>query len=58
MIHRVGTAEQPRFEPGTELDGRFRLETLLGKGGHGEVYRGTQLSTQRVKLICRDSERV
>ncbi|MFP4600178.1 MAG: serine/threonine-protein kinase [Persicimonas sp.] len=39
---------------GTVLDGRFRLERVLGEGGMGKVYAGTQLSVGRevaVKLL-------
>ena len=32
---------------GQELDGRFRIDALLGEGGMGKVYRGCQLSVER-----------
>ncbi len=35
------------LEPGALIDGRFEVESLLGAGGYGEVYRATQLSMRR-----------
>ena len=35
------------FAEGTVVSGRFRVETLLGAGGYGEVYRAEQLSMGR-----------
>ena len=46
------------FTPGQIVDGRFRLEAPLGEGGHGVVFRATQLSIGRqvaLKLMTRDS---
>lgn len=45
---------QPDALQGVTLDGRFRLERLLGEGGMGRVYEATQLSVGRrvaVKVI-------
>jgi eukaryotic-like serine/threonine-protein kinase len=36
---------------GEVLDGRFRLEAMLGQGGMGAVYRGVQLSVDRKVAI-------
>jgi DNA-binding response OmpR family regulator len=49
-------AVPPREEaaPGVLLDGRYRLDAVIGQGGFGTVYRGTQLATQRqvaVKIL-------
>jgi eukaryotic-like serine/threonine-protein kinase len=43
---------------GRVLAGQFRIESLLGQGGMGSVYRGTQLSVNRavaIKLITATS---
>ena len=40
--------------PGTLLDGKYRLDTLIGRGSFGAVYRGTHLQLQRpvaIKLL-------
>jgi serine/threonine-protein kinase len=37
--------------PGRILEGRYRIEALIGKGGMGAVYRGIQLATKQVVAI-------
>ena len=43
------TVEDPLL--GAQIDGRFRIDGLIGRGGMGAVYRGTQLSVGRSVAI-------
>ena len=54
-----GIASVFEIGPGAVLEGRYRLESSIGKGNFGEVYRATQLALDRpvaLKLLNADVE--
>ena len=47
MIRPSGTSEEHDPKIGTTLAGRYRIEELIGEGGHGKVYRGFDPELER-----------
>jgi len=48
---REGGTDAPRLGPGAVLDGRYRIQSLLGEGGMGTVWRAQQLRIGRPVAI-------
>jgi hypothetical protein len=62
---RAGAMERPSLQPGDVLEGKWRLEEVLGAGGMGQVFRARDLALDRsvaIKLLhaalCEDPESV
>lgn len=45
------TAESKAFPPGTVLAGRYRIVSLIGSGGAGEVYRADDLTLEQTVAL-------
>ncbi len=58
-LTRPGISSVMEIGPGTVLEGKYRLESRVGRGNFGEVYRATQLNLERsvaLKLLNADVE--
>src|SRR5438128_6346703 len=51
LLFRGTAVSESDFLTGELLDGKYRIEQLLGQGGMGAVYRATHLGTKRTVAI-------
>jgi serine/threonine protein kinase len=51
LAYRRGVSRSNTIQPGTLLDGRYRLRALLGEGGMGRVFEGEDIQLSRPVAI-------
>lgn len=57
MTRPQNSTNQPDPKVGTTLAGRYRIDELIGEGGHGKVYRGFDPELQRPVAIKLPNDR-